>query len=144
MSKCLEFGESENILGDETRSVLPADGIGRQGGRTQIIFYDQDRIMVVSENEGNNIYTKEITTSKERERFDVYLCNKSDPDTKGKIENVIRYIKYNFFDRYEFYGMDRLNSDILIWLDRSVMEEFIKQLFQCLMKSIIEIGWCCK
>ena len=88
------------------------------GGRTQIIFYDQDRTMVVSENAGNIIYTKEFTEYKEHEGFDVYLCNKSDPDTKGKIENVIRYIKYNFFDRYEFYGMERLNSDILIWLDK--------------------------
>ena len=88
------------------------------GGRTSIIFYDQDRTMVVSENAGNIIYTKEFTEYKEHEGFDVYLCNKSDPDTKGKIENVIRYIKYNFFDRYEFYGMERLNSDILIWLDK--------------------------
>ena len=86
------------------------------GGRTSIIFYDQDRTMVVSENAGNIIYTKEFTEYKEHEGFDVYLCNKSDPDTKGKIENVIRYIIYNFFDRYEFYGMERLNSDILIWL----------------------------
>ena len=88
------------------------------GGRTSIIFYDQDRTMVVSENAGNIIYTKEFTEYKEHEGFDVYLCNKSDPDTKGKIENVIRYIKYNFFDRYEFCGMERLNSDILIWLDK--------------------------
>ena len=88
------------------------------GGRTQIIFYDQDRTMVVSENAGNIIYTKEFTEYKEHEGFDVYLCNKSDPSTKGKIENVIRYIKYNFFDRYEFCGMERLNSDILIWLDK--------------------------
>ena len=96
--------------------------------------------MVVSENAGNIIYTKEFTTSKEHEGFDVYLCNKSDQDTKGKIENVIRYIKYNFFDRYEFYGMERLNSNILIWLDKVGNGRVHQTTLKVLRKNINESG----
>ncbi len=87
------------------------------GGRTRFIMYDQDRVMVVSENAGDIVYTKAFEALKSEVGFDVYLCNKQDPDTKGKIENVIKYIKYNFFKDKVYTNIENLNGEALIWLD---------------------------
>ncbi len=89
------------------------------GGRPKTIMYDQDRVLVVSENCGNVIFTKEFEIYKDFIGLDVYLCKKQDPDTKGRVENVVKFVKTSFFDHKVFCGIDNLNSDLLDWLDRT-------------------------
>ena len=87
------------------------------GGRPEIIMYDQDRLMVVNENAGSIMYTKAFDEYRERAGFKVFLCRKADPDTKGKVENLVKYIKTSFLDSREYTGIDSLNSACLAWLD---------------------------
>ena len=86
-------------------------------GQPKIVAYDQDRTMVVSENAGKVIYTKEYEKYRQKMDFDIFLCHKSDPSSKGKIENVIKFIKYNFLKNYTFSGINKVNSDALKWLE---------------------------
>jgi len=83
------------------------------GGRPEIIMYDQDRLMVVNENAGNIMYTKAFDEYRERAEFKVFLCRKADPDTKGRVENLVKYIKTSFLDSREYTGIDSLNSACL-------------------------------
>ena len=46
----------------------------------------------------------------------MYLCRKSDPESKGKIENVMKYVKYNFADSRKFINIDNWNERCLAWL----------------------------
>ena len=46
----------------------------------------------------------------------MYLCRKSDPESKGKIENVMKYVKYNFADSCKFINIDNWNERCLAWL----------------------------
>lgn len=87
------------------------------GGRTKYIMYDQDRVMVVSENAGSIVFTKPFQEFKSQIGFNVFLCHKQDPNTKGKIENTIKYIKYNFFKSKQYTNLETLNSEAQIWLD---------------------------
>lgn len=89
------------------------------GGRPRQIMYDQDRVQVVSENAGDIIFTKEYENYRQKTGIDVYLCKPSDPDTKGKVENVVRYVKMNFLANREYNGIDSLNVECLKWLDRT-------------------------
>lgn len=89
------------------------------GGRPVEIAYDQDRVMVVSENGGDIIYTETFENYKNYAGFSVHLCRGSDPESKGKIEAVIKYVKGNFLSCRTFHGIARLNSDGLGWLDRT-------------------------
>ena len=88
-------------------------------GRTIIIMYDQDRVMVVGENAGDVVFTSEFEEYKRMVGFDVFLCKKNDPATKGKIERVVQYVKANFLDGRVYSGIDSLNSSCLAWLDRT-------------------------
>lgn len=89
------------------------------GGRPVEIAYDQDRVMVVSENCGDIIYTEGFENYKNYAGFSVHLCRGYDPESKGKIEAVVKYVKGNFLSCRVFHGIARLNSDGLAWLDRT-------------------------
>lgn len=89
------------------------------GGRPKEIVYDQDSIMVVSENSGDVIYTDTFETYRRYAGFSIYLCRGADPETKGKIEAVVKYVKYNFLPYRVFHSVARLNTDGMAWLERT-------------------------
>ena len=88
-------------------------------GRPKTILYDQDRTMVVSENCGNIIFTKEFDEYKRAAGFEARVCKLHDPNSKGKIENVVKFVKQNFLEGREYCGIDALNNQCLAWLDRT-------------------------
>ena len=49
----------------------------------------------------------------------IFLCRGNDPQSKGKIESVIKYIKGNFLACRIYRGISVLNSDGLAWLERT-------------------------
>ena len=81
------------------------------GGRTTEIVYDQDRVMVVSENTGDIIFTEAFECYKNYARFSVHLCRGSDPESKGKIEAVIKYVKNNFLKYRLFHEQFRVKPE---------------------------------
>ncbi len=93
------------------------------GGRTTEIAYDQDRVMAVSENAGDLILTEVFESYYQYAGFSIRLCRAHDPESKGKIEAVIKYIKNNFLSCREYPGIARLNSDGLAWLERTANEK---------------------
>jgi transposase len=88
------------------------------GGRTEEIVYDQDRVMIVSENAGDLILTETFQSYSGYAGFKIRLCRGHDPESKGKIEAVVKYVKNNFLFGRTYYGLDALNSDGLKWLER--------------------------
>ena len=89
------------------------------GGRTQEIVYDQDKVLAVSENHGDIIYTDEFQIFKETIGFDVFLCHGADPESKGRIENVVKYLKHGFAEHRIFKDTDNFNEDCIAWLERT-------------------------
>ena len=86
-------------------------------GMPEEIAYDQGSPYYVSENAGDIIL--KFQAYKEQRGFRVYLCRKSDPESKGKIENVVKYVKYNFADSRKFINIDNWNERCLAWLKRT-------------------------
>ncbi len=87
------------------------------GGRTQMIVYDQDRVFVVDENFGNIVLVPKFEEYVKKVGFSVRLCRPHDPQSKGKVETFVRYIKESFLAGRIYKGIDSLNSDALRWLD---------------------------
>ena len=59
---------------------------------------------------GDILLTKEFRSYHNEMDFKVIFCRKSDPESKGKIENVVKYIKYNFLRGRTFTGEEELNN----------------------------------
>jgi hypothetical protein len=89
------------------------------GGRTEEIVYDQDRVMSVSENAGDLILTEAFEAYRKYAGFSLRLCRAHDPESKGKIESVVKYVKGNFLPCRVYHGISALNSEGLAWLDRT-------------------------
>jgi hypothetical protein len=88
------------------------------GGRTNEIVYDQDRVMTVSENAGDLVLTEIFEAYTKYAGFTVHLCRGADPQSKGKIERVVGYIKNNYLSCRKYCGISELNSGLMTWLDR--------------------------
>ncbi len=88
------------------------------GGVPEELVIDQDRLMVVSENAGDIIYTDDFKYFIEEQVIRMYVCHKDDPETKGKIENVIKYVKCNFLSIRDFKSIEGANTGVFKWLKR--------------------------
>lgn len=89
------------------------------GGMPREIVYDQDKVLAVSENHGDIIYTSGFQNFIDTMGFDIYLCRGADPESKGRIENVIKYAKYGFANHRLFTDIDSFNEDCMAWLERT-------------------------
>jgi len=88
-------------------------------GMPKQLVFDQDRLLAVSENYGDIIFTKDFEQFRLTSGFEVYLCRGSDPQSKGRTEAVVKYFKGNFARSRQFTGIDVWNADFEDWLYRT-------------------------
>lgn len=88
------------------------------GGMPEEIVYDQDHLILASENHGDLIFTQAFSGYLQKRKFRVYMCRKADPESKGKVEKVVGYVKNNYARYRTFYNIDQWNEDCLSWLQR--------------------------
>lgn len=89
------------------------------GGIPRVIVYDQDRTIIVDENLGEVILTSGFREYTRSRGFELHFCRKSDPQSKGKVENVIQYIKKNFLFNRLYHDNETLNEQAVAWLHRT-------------------------
>jgi len=83
------------------------------------IVYDQDRVFISDENKGDIILTADFKSYVREQSFQLRFCRKSDPESKGKVENVVKYTKQNFLYNRPFDDIEILNFAALAWLGRT-------------------------
>lgn len=88
-------------------------------GVVDMVVYDQDKLMLTDENYGDLILTEQFRQYTKQRGFKVHFCRKGDPESKGKIENVIKYIKHNFLRGRKYVDIDTLNGQAYAWLNRT-------------------------
>jgi transposase len=89
------------------------------GGMTREIVYDQDHLLLVSENHGDLILTAQFAAYVRQRGFQIRMCRKQDPESKGRVENVVGFVKNNFARHRIFTHIDRWNEDCMDWLNRT-------------------------
>ena len=89
------------------------------GGIPEEIVYDQDSVFIHDENKGDLILTEKFREYCNTMPFNVHFCRQSDPQSKGKVENVVKYVKQNFLYNRPFADIETLNKEALGWLKRT-------------------------
>lgn len=89
------------------------------GGIPRKVVYDQDRVLLNDEHLGDLVLTRGFQSLVSQLGFTPVFCRKSDPESKGLIENVVKYVKYNFLRGREFTDIQSLNTQCTGWLDRT-------------------------
>ena len=88
------------------------------GGRPQEVVIDQDKLMVVSENGGEIIYTEQFSQLLSEQELQMWVCRKGDPQSKGKIENAVKFVKTSFFSARSFSEVAQIHEPLRRWLHR--------------------------
>lgn len=88
-------------------------------GQPNKIIYDQDRVLMVDENLGDLVLTQEFQIYSSQMAFTPVFCRKADPESKGKVENVVGYVKKNFIKGRTYTNTKALNESVLGWLTRT-------------------------
>jgi len=89
------------------------------GGMPLEMVFDQDSIVCVSENAGDIIHTYEFEKLRQECKLSIYMCRGADPESKGKVESTVKYIKGNFLENRIYVDDSTLNRSCLDWLERT-------------------------
>ena len=89
------------------------------GGQPRKIIYDQDSVFLSRENLGDLVLTKTFQSYVSQMDFEPVFCRPADPESKGMVENTVRYVKENFLRGREYRGDASLNEACLGWLERT-------------------------
>lgn len=103
-----------------TREVLShlLAGFRYFGGRPRVLVIDQDKLMTVSENGGEIVHTADFEGFVHEQGLSVWLCRKADPQSKGKVENAVKFVKTSFFSARRFMSVEEIHEPLARWLAR--------------------------
>jgi len=90
------------------------------GGYTQEILYDNMNQVVLQRNpvSSDTIWNPRFEDFFKHYRFIPRLCRPYRPQTKGKIENTVKFVKRDFFMGGSFSSFSDINSQLHQWLSR--------------------------
>lgn len=88
-------------------------------GIPQKLLYDQDSVFIVNENLGDYLLTNDFSQYVQERKLKVVFARKADPETKGRVENLVKYVKSNFLRARIYHDLKILNQEALNWLERT-------------------------
>ena len=88
------------------------------GGIPEELVLDQDRTMIVAENLGDLATTKAFADFVAEQGLRLHVCRAADPESKGKVENAVKYVKTSYFSSRSFATFDELQVLMRKWLLR--------------------------
>jgi transposase len=103
-----------------TRDVINSlcDCFAYYNGIPHEIVIDQDHLMVVSENKGDIILTHDFKLFRDEMDFNLYVCRKADPQSKGKVENLVNFVKRSYLSTRSFSDLEEARTRLASWLVR--------------------------
>lgn len=93
-------------------------GFFKLGGRPKELVIDQDSVFVASESYGEIIQTETFRNFTSEQELRLWVCNKSDPESKGPIENVVGFVKKNFFSARNITCIEDVTGSLPGWTQR--------------------------
>ncbi len=83
------------------------------------VVYDQDRLLLVDEAMGELLLTQAFRDYVFEQELQLHFCRKADPQSKGKVENVVKYVKNNFLYGRAYSDLQTLQAQSMAWLQRT-------------------------
>lgn len=87
-------------------------------GRVETLVIDQDSVFISDEIYGEVFKTRVFKAFLEEQDMDLWVCNKADPESKGCIENCVKFVKSSFFSARVFECIDDVHRALPTWVER--------------------------
>ena len=88
------------------------------GGRVETLVIDQDSVFVAKEVYGEVFETEVFRAFLSEQDLALWVCNKSDPESKGCVENSVGFVKSSFFSARSFSSIDDVLRSLPRWVER--------------------------
>lgn len=89
------------------------------GGRPRQFVIDQDAVFIVSETYGEVIETRVFKEFCAEQDIKLWVCNKADPESKGGVENLVGFVKKNYFSaRKTIKSVEDVWETLPAWVER--------------------------
>jgi len=122
------------------------------GGRVKTLVIDQDSVFVSEEVYGEVFETETFKAFLEEQEMTLWVCNKADPESKGCVENSVKFVKSSYFSARSFGCIDEVLRTLPAWVERknrrihqgtyqvpqSVFEQVEKPALRPLLPSLYE------
>jgi len=93
--------------------------IRKFGGRPRQFVIDQDAVFIVSETYGEVIETRVFKDFCTEQDISLWVCNKADPESKGGVENLVGFVKKNYFSaRKSIKSVEDVWETLPGWVER--------------------------
>jgi transposase len=86
------------------------------GGMPQECVYDQTKLVVIKEIFREINYNQQFYQYASTIGLNIHVCKGYDPESKGKVEAGVKYVKNNFFYGEEFASLEDLQQQLSNWL----------------------------
>ena len=87
------------------------------GGIAREYVYDQTKLVVINERYREVWFNERFYQFALKCGFSIRVCEGYDPESKGKVENAIRYTKGDFLYGDYFENVEAVNKAALVWLE---------------------------
>lgn len=100
------------------------------GGRVQELVIDQDACLVYEEQYGEVITTRVFKDFLLEQDLKLFVCRKADPETKGAVENGVKYVKQNYLPSRKDWSVQELIAKVPDWCKRKNSRIHSKELWK--------------
>jgi hypothetical protein len=111
-------------------------GFCKLGGRPEELVIDQDSVFVSSEYLGEITESHVFKSFVKEQDLRLWVCNKNDPESKGPVENLVGFVKKNFFGARDIRCVDDVWRSLPGWVERK--NERIHQATYRVPKEVFE------
>lgn len=110
---------AEFVLDTSTPTLLAChlDAFQYFGGYPQELLYDNMKTVVLERRDKHVRWNPLFEDFAKHFAFTPRLCQPYRARTKGKIERVVKFVRYGFFEGRTFTSLQDLNQQLRVWLD---------------------------
>lgn len=116
-SRLLYVGASQNPINTEIMIKMHDAAFHYFGGCPEECVYDQGKTVVVQEEFRELVLNNQFARYATYAGFKIRSCEGYDPESKGKVEAGVKYVKNNGFYGETFANMDDLHRYLADWVD---------------------------
>ena len=115
-SRMMYVSLSNKPVNTDTFIKLHDEAFSFFGGIVDECVYDQTKLVAIKEEFREVWFNEEFYRYATLAGFDIRVCRGYDPESKGKVEAGVKYVKNDFFYGDDFLSLAALKEDLLTWL----------------------------
>jgi len=104
---------NETVVKSHEQAYIYLDGVPQE------VVDDQDQLYLVNENLRELMLTERFCRYVAQRCFKTYFCHAADPQSKGNVENIVKYVKQKFLAGSSFTHLEALNQEAHASLSRT-------------------------